>query len=122
MFDSFHEPLPAGVRGGTAPARHLLHEAGKFLIDVRLEQESGTHGFLTGQVLQRDAGLGATAGAGVLLAQGDRTLLAQAIGNSAGEFQLDFEGQNDLTLYLQIPGEQPIRIALPKPGEMPAPG
>src|SRR5947207_5434093 len=46
-FDSFLEPLPSGMRGGGAPARQLLHEAGNFLIDLRLETTRSSE-FLTG--------------------------------------------------------------------------
>src|ERR1051326_2719674 len=39
VFDSFREPLPIGVRGTISTPRHLLHDSGRFVIDLRLEKE-----------------------------------------------------------------------------------
>ncbi|MGH9629352.1 MAG: hypothetical protein ACRD7E_13615 [Bryobacteraceae bacterium] len=119
VFDSWREPLPVGIRGGTACARHVLHETDKFLIDLRLEQEDESHCSLVGQVLPKEANEGAVAGTAVALAQGEAPM-TQTIANSMGEFQLEFDYRGDLRLYLQVPGAATVVVALPSPGESPA--
>ena len=54
VFDSFMEPAPAGVRGGAEPARHLMHEADSFLVDVWMERERDDRMWVAGQVLHRE--------------------------------------------------------------------
>jgi len=111
VFDSVEEPLPAGIRGAAAPARQLLHAAGKFLIDLRLETE-GRLESLTGQILSTETE-GLTSGTGVVLIQGNEKLVAQTIANSLGEFQMEFESQNELQLFLETASNQIIAIGLP---------
>lgn len=112
IFDSFEEPLPAGIRGGAAPARQLLHAAGDFLIDLRLETE-GRRESLTGQIMCTGTE-GVTSGAGVLLVHGNERLIAQTIANSLGEFQMEFERQNELQLYLETASNEIIAVGLPE--------
>jgi len=118
-FDSFLEPLPAGIRGGAAPARHLLHDTGDFLVDLRLET-TGRAESLTGQILRAGAE-GVISGAGVVLVQGNDRLVAQTIANSLGEFQVEFEREDGLQLYLETDTGEIIAIALPDAGNLPAP-
>src|SRR3989442_1049638 len=42
VYDSFREPLPAGLRAADRVSRHALYEAGNFSVDLRLEQEKGS--------------------------------------------------------------------------------
>jgi hypothetical protein len=116
-YDSFLEPLPSGMRGGAAPARQLLHEAGSFLIDLRLETTGGSES-LTGQILCAGTEGGAS-GAGVVLVQRDDRLVAQTIANSLGEFHVEFERQDGLQLYLETDTREIIAIALPDAGNLP---
>jgi hypothetical protein len=116
-FDSFLEPLPSGMRGGATPARQLLHEAGNFLIDLRLETTHASE-FLTGQILCAGTEGGAS-GAGVVLVQGNGNLVAQTIANSLGEFHVEFERQDGLQLYLETGTREIIAIALPDAGNLP---
>lgn len=115
VFDSFLEPLPVGVRGGTSSSRHLLHDAGSFAIDLRLEKEPAGRVFLVGQALPKEAGGRDTAGANVVVADKSEQLLAQAIANSVGEFQVEFDDTRELMVYIAIPDEPVIAIALPDP-------
>jgi hypothetical protein len=39
IYDSFREPLPAGVRSQQTVSRQALYEAGEFSVDLRLEHE-----------------------------------------------------------------------------------
>jgi hypothetical protein len=114
IFDSFYEPLPAGVRGAPSlEARHVLHESGDIVVDIRLESESHGVTSMSGQVLQRNAPVEATAGAGVVLVQGRDTLIAHTIANRMGEFQLEFEHSTGVTVFLELPGGRIISVALP---------
>jgi hypothetical protein len=113
LFDTYLDPLPAGVRGANVPARHLLHRSGDLLVDLRLENEGGNLMYLTGQILYRDAASKTTGGSGVLLAQGEDRLLAQTVANRAGEFQLEFEYGAGLTLYFEAPEGELVAVTLP---------
>jgi hypothetical protein len=114
VFDSLYEPLPVGVRGGALPARHILHEAGPYFIDVRLERESEIVSSLIGQVLPvQESGLEPTS-AGILLVERGETIMAQTITNSMGEFKLECDHRKDLTLYVDIAGSAPIGVTLPQ--------
>jgi hypothetical protein len=52
VFDSFLQPLPAGVRSTAQLCQQALFEAENILVDVRVERE-GEHVMLTGQVSDR---------------------------------------------------------------------
>lgn len=114
VFDSFREPLPAGVRGAASlEARHILHESGDIVIDIRLENESHGVTSMAGQILQKNAPVEITAGAGVVLVQGGDNLIAHTIANRMGEFQLEFEHNADVTVFLEVPGGRIFSVALP---------
>jgi hypothetical protein len=114
ISDSFLEPLPAGVRGAPSmEARHLLHESGDLVIDMRLENEGHNVTSLAGQILQKNAPVETTAGTGVVLVQGHDNLVGHTIANSMGEFQLEFESTAELTVFLEVPGGRIVSVALP---------
>jgi hypothetical protein len=113
ILDSFRTPLPAGVRGGRTAARQLAYHAGEYSIDVRLEGENDGKVSLAGQILRRNAPPSATACVGVILADAKAWVVAQTIANSAGEFHLNYEEQDDLTMYLQLAGPPLIGVPLP---------
>jgi hypothetical protein len=117
VFDSFLEPQPIGVRGTLIRSRHLFHDGGDFVIDLRLEKEIPGRVFLIGQVLPKDASSRETAGASVVVSDKQEQLLAQAIANSVGEFQLEYADTKDLMVYIAIPDVSVIAIALPDQSE-----
>jgi len=54
LYDSFREPLPAGVRTQQRLSRQALYQAGDYSLDLRLENESGTSRVtLVGQIQNR---------------------------------------------------------------------
>jgi len=114
VFDSFMEPLPAGVRGGTEPTRHLLHEAGPFLIDVWLERENDDRLWVAGQVLHREGRERFTMGTAIVFVGGGEQVLAQTIANADGEFYTELESASDVKVFLQVPSGAQIGIALPE--------
>lgn len=120
LFDSFLDPVPAGLRGHAASARQLLYEAGDYLVDFLLEQRTAGPGALTGQVVHAHAD-GATAGAGIVLVREPDTVLGQTIANSLGEFQMNFERSGNLRVCLGIPDGTFIEVPLPEAARTPTP-
>ena len=114
VFDSWRDPLPAGIRGSAAPARQLLYEAGGYLIDVRLEPSRGPASTLIGQVVHAWME-GAGCGAGVALVRED-AVVEQTVANSLGEFHFDCEQWDNLKICLGIPDEVFIEVPLPNAG------
>jgi hypothetical protein len=114
IFDSFRQPLLAGYRGTMADARHLVYEVDAFSIDMRMEGAGETPISLTGQIL-KNGNFSATAGTVVALNHASHGILTQTTANAAGEFQLDFTEQRELTLYFHIPEEGLLAVALPVP-------
>ncbi len=120
VFDSLREPLPEGIRAGVAAPQHLLHESDGVLIDLRLEAESDRQVCLAGQVVGVTGAEKPAAAAAIALVQGDNRLVAIALANMLGEFQLRYKRRRDLTLFLDVPGCGIIKIPLPGsngPGE-----
>jgi hypothetical protein len=114
VFDSFCEPLPVGVRGAPSPeVRHVLYESGDVVIDVRLENESHSITSVAGQVLQKNAPVETTAGAAIVLVQGADDFIARTIADCMGEFQLQYEHDTEVTLFIGVPGGRILSVALP---------
>jgi hypothetical protein len=113
VFDSYREPLPVGVRSGGAPARYMIHEWGPYVVDLTIDQEGGRTGWLAGQLSQKESAGSPFAGTAILLANKDKVVVRQTSINIEGEFQLEFEPQPDLTLYLDIPSAAVIAVPLP---------
>ena len=113
MFDSHRTAFAAGVRGAMTPAlRHLLYQAGSLSLDFRVEPKSGTSELaLTGQVADAKHIATGIPPSKVLLLQGEREL-AQTATNSVGEFEFQFEPQEDLALMVLVKGRQPILVQL----------
>lgn len=113
MFDSHRPAHAAGVRGGMTPTlRHLLYQAGSFSIDFRVEPRTGSSELaLTGQVADAKRVEIGIPRSKVLLLQGEREL-AQTATNRVGEFEFQFEPQEDLALMVLVKGRQPILVQL----------
>ena len=118
LFDSLHGASPVGVRGAVAPLlRHVLYQAGSFSIDFSIEPRADSNELaLTGQVAdaKRVAVQEARSRAPrpkVLLLQGERELAATAT-NRVGEFEFQFERQDDLALMVLVKGRAPVLVEL----------
>jgi hypothetical protein len=112
IFDSMRDPLPAGVRGGSLRARRLVERTGQWIVDLRLEPESGKRIFLTGQVLKSGKHSTTPADFPILLMRAD-TLLTETVANRFGEFQLQFDWEKGLRIYIDTPRRRPVEIELP---------
>src|SRR5713101_2619770 len=86
LYDSFREPLPAGVRTQQRLSRQALYQAGDYSLDLRLENERGSPRVaLVGQIKNRKEPSKHLGDVPVLLVSG-RKLLARTMSNSLGEF------------------------------------
>jgi hypothetical protein len=113
VYDSFREPLPAGMRAEDRVSRHTLYEAGDFFLDLRLEQEKESP-FVTlvGQLTNRTDPDSSMAGAPVLL-MARKDVIAHAVYNRFGEFQMDYPPARHLRLCVALdpPGKR-IELSL----------
>jgi hypothetical protein len=123
VYDSLCDPTPVGMRAGDRVSRHTLYEAGNFYVDLRLEQEKGSSfATLVGQLTNRQDPESSLAEAPVLL-MADKTIVAHAIYNRFGEFQIDYPPSRHLRLCVAL-DPTTRRIELPLDGlvaEMPKP-
>lgn len=121
LFDSFRNPLPAGVRSISTSSRQLLYGAGDYRVDVRLEPRVDSDKVsLVGQVLNSadpENGLDAVP---VVLLKGHK-VVAESLTNQFGEFHLECDLESSLHLRVSLPGETEVRVPLVEPaGEPPA--
>ena len=117
LYDSFREPLPAGVRTKQRLSRQTLYEAGDYSLALRLENERGSSRVaLVGQIQDRKEPGKRLRGVPVLVASG-KQVLAQAVSNSLGEFQLEYAPTKRLRLSvpvrkagkrIEVPLSQPV--------------
>lgn len=115
LFDSFRSPLPAGVRSAALTARQLLFGAGEYRLDLRIEpQEDSDKVALMGQILNSSQPHQPIGVVPVILRRGDK-VLAEAMTNEFGEFQLEFDLGSSLQLQADLPRGQVIRFPLVEP-------
>ena len=111
LFDSSLQPASTGIRGSVT-ARQFLFETDDYYIDVRLEPTRGSKpACLVGQVMNRNAGARVPQEMKVRLRQGLRPM-AEASTNRFGEFQLEFEADQNLSLALGNSEESEIILPL----------
>jgi hypothetical protein len=115
MFDSLSGPIPAGVRGEPSPARQLLHEAGDYVINVRLERESEHRIWVAGQILLKSNARGASPGTVTVISDPGSRVLAHTTLSDAGEFHLSFGEHPGMAIYLHIHDATMIAVSLPEP-------
>jgi hypothetical protein len=120
VFDSFREPLPAGVRTQDRQTRHALYEAGGYCVDLRLEhQRPADMATLVGQLADREHP-GVDADDVRVELKTPKQILATANCNRFGEFQLDYRPAPALRLDV-ILGSSGRRLELPLSGLMDEP-
>jgi hypothetical protein len=115
VFDSFREPLPAGVRTQDRQTRHALYEAGGYSVDIRLEhQRPADLATLVGQLADREHP-GVDAGDVRVELVTKKEILASANCNRFGEFQLDYRPEPALRLDVVL-GSSGRRLEVPLGG------
>lgn len=116
VYDSFREPLPAGIRSQQRLSRQALYEAGDFRLDLRLEQERGNSSVsLVGQIENRREPQKRIGQVPVLLASG-KEVVAKTVSNHFGEFQFTYRPKTGLRLYVPVLGEAADGLDVPLAG------
>jgi hypothetical protein len=102
VFDSFRQPLVAGVRAsGAALARHLLYKAGRYTIKLRLEPTEAERVSIAGQILDEHEPAGALQDIAVLAMRGGKTV-DRTLTNHLGEFLLQPDAAENLRLCVGV--------------------
>ena len=113
VYDSFRDPVPAGMRSEDRVSRHTLYEAGNFYLDLRLEHDRGTPLVtLVGQLANRKDPHSSMAQAPVLL-MARKDIVAHAVSNPFGEFQMEYAPARHLRLCVPLdPSGKRIEVSL----------
>ena len=99
VFDSFSQPLPAGVRSVHRRSRQVMYRAGDFYVDLRIDHEQGPRRVsLVGQIASRGEPVRLL---DVFLVDGSRAL-ARALVNEFGEFQMEYTPVPRLRLRIPL--------------------
>jgi hypothetical protein len=113
LFDTFTQPLTAGIRSGAAVARQLVYEAEGLTVDLRLDSQPHSGKVLVvGQVLDKRHPRVSPNGVSIALWTQNGQPFLHVGPNESGEFQLEFERQDDLRLLIDVAGRKTIRIPL----------
>jgi hypothetical protein len=113
VFDSIAQPLAVGVRGGAISARQVIYEAEGLTVDMRFERTPKSNTIaVAGQVLDREAPLCWLSNAAIVLLTEKGQMVTKTEANDFGEFQLEFEPQNQLRISVITQGRKTLRIAL----------
>ncbi len=116
VYDSFREPLPAGVRGQQRLSRQALYDAGDFRLDLRFEHDRGSPRVtLIGQIENRKDPTRRVSSVPVLLAS-SKEIIARTVCNEFGEFRLDYLPRTHLRLSIPVLHEADRRIDVPLNG------
>jgi hypothetical protein len=113
IYDSFRDPLPAGMRSQDRLSRQALYEAGDFCLDLRLEHDRGTPLVtLVGQLTNRTAPDSSVPEAPVLL-MARNNVVAHTVSNPFGEFQMEYAPSRSLRLCVPLdPSGKRIEVSL----------
>jgi CheY-like chemotaxis protein len=115
IFDSFRRPMPVGMRGSPPPTRHLAYQHKRAVIDLSIQlQEKSGQTSLAGQVLDGEA-KGKLDGLSVLLVSGTGTL-ARTTTNRFGEFHIEGEFPDDVSLEIRLGERSWVAVPLGKMG------
>jgi hypothetical protein len=103
LYDSFRDPLPAGLRSQHHLSRQTLYEAGQYHVDLKLDHERGARNIsLVGQIVdQQDPGK-TCGGVPIFLLSGRNEIVAKSISNRQGEFRMEYEPKKDLHLVVDL--------------------
>jgi hypothetical protein len=114
VFDSFRQPLPAGVRASNSLTRHVLYRAGDFFIDLRIDREHGApRASIVGQVAPRTAAKAAAAAKPVsVLLLDRRCIVAQPPVNAFGEFHFDYDAHAKVRLRILLGEKAGLDLSL----------
>lgn len=104
IFDSFLVPSPAGLRASWQVGWQALYQAGECSLDLRVEPELHTcRAAIIGQVSNHQAPESEMVDLPVCLKSG-KVVVAETRSNRFGEFQMEYEQQKRLQLYVYLDG------------------
>jgi hypothetical protein len=117
VFDSFAQPLLAGVRSsGALNVWQVIYEAEGLTVDLRFGRRSQSKEVhVVGQVLDRQEVRALQNHASVELSTEQNELVATTPVSALGEFHLEFEAKDHLWLSVKAAGRNPVRIPLTNP-------
>jgi hypothetical protein len=112
VFDSFRQPMAAGVRALGPSPRQMLYKAGPIAVRLRIEAGTGSERMtVVGQILDDVDPGRAMRDLAVLVLHGTQTV-DRTLTNHLGEFQLEPEPADDLRLSVGMPGRDPLTVPL----------
>ena len=112
LFDSFRLPLPLDVRSSHSLGRHMTYEHSNTIIDVLVDRPAGSERIsLVGQVLDSTKVVRMNFGLPVVLLDESGTL-ARTTTNQLGEFNLEFECAERLSLEIRLRERSWVSIPL----------
>ena len=118
LFDTFVQPLAAGIRSGAAVARQLVYEAEGLTVDLRLDSQPHSGKILVvGQVLDKRLPRVLPSGVCIALWTPKGQPFLEVSPNESGEFQLEVNAQDNLRLLIEVAGRKTIRIPLANLGQ-----
>jgi len=122
VFDSFRQPLPAGVRAtGTLP-RYLLYKAGRYAIRVQVDPAEASRSWsIVGQILDEQEPTRVLQDIAVRAMQGARTL-DRTLTNQLGEFHLEPRATESFQLFFGVPEIGTFTVEPPPSAERAARG
>ncbi len=113
IFDSFLQPLPAGVRMAQWTARRFVYECGSLSVDVSFEPKKDSQLIeLVGQILDSVNPDQPMEGMPVVL-HGQKGPIGLAMTNEFGEFHVDFDFEPNVTVEFQTGKDQWVTLVSP---------
>jgi CheY-like chemotaxis protein len=101
IYDSFRQPLPAGVRASEKMERRLVYERGAYSIDLCFELKTNPPVIqLVGQILD-SANPGHRMEGIPVVVQGAKGQIASGITNEFGEFQFDVDVERNVIVDIE---------------------
>src|SRR5215472_3057972 len=102
VFDTFLQPLPAGIRSLQPDTRQLVYEAPALTADIAFERfPDSTRTTLTGQIMRTSSPQIPMNGVPVVL-KGQKGPLGLMITNEAGEFSFEFHDERTVSLEIEV--------------------
>lgn len=116
VFDSFAQPLQAGVRSGALNFWQVIYEAEGLTVDLRFghrAQSTAVH--LVGQVFDKQAVRALQNNASIELSTDQEQLVATTTVSALGEFYIEFEAKDHMWLSVKAADRNTVRIPLTNP-------
>lgn len=120
-FDSFAQPLPAGVRSHNATARQLVYETDGVTVDLRIDKQANSQGLsIVGQVLDARTLRLASEPVPVALLNREGKPLQFTSTSHFGEFHLEVPVEVEMQLAIELDAGRKLCVRLPTGSSDPA--